>query len=308
MPCPHSIAIIWIVLDSVGIGELPDAAEYGDVGRNTLGHIARSRAAAPPESRAAWSREYRAARIISRRPPCPQGCFGKGATHSPGQGHDDRSLGNGGHLAAAGVSGLPARFPARTDRAVRARHRPQDASATSPPPAPRSSRNWAKSTCAPAIPIVYTSGDSVFQIAAHEDVIPDRRALPHVRDRAQNAGRAESRGPRDRPAVYRARREISAAPSAATITPSSRRAPCCSTCWPSATCRSLASARFTTFTTAAAWSDYVTTKNNADGMAKLHAALARSNRRPDLRESGRFRHALRPPQGRRRFRALAGGI
>src|ERR1700730_17500059 len=35
--------IIWIVLDSVGIGELPDAAEYGDVGRNTLGHIAQLR-------------------------------------------------------------------------------------------------------------------------------------------------------------------------------------------------------------------------------------------------------------------------
>jgi len=35
--------IFWIVLDSVGIGELPDAADYGDVGRNTLGHIAESR-------------------------------------------------------------------------------------------------------------------------------------------------------------------------------------------------------------------------------------------------------------------------
>ena len=38
--------VIWIVLDSVGIGELPDAADYGDVGRNTLGHIAESRALA----------------------------------------------------------------------------------------------------------------------------------------------------------------------------------------------------------------------------------------------------------------------
>ena len=37
--------VIWIVLDSVGIGPLPDAADYGDVGRNTLGHIARIAAA-----------------------------------------------------------------------------------------------------------------------------------------------------------------------------------------------------------------------------------------------------------------------
>ena len=39
----HFERVIWIVLDSVGIGELPDAADYGDVGRDTLGHIARSR-------------------------------------------------------------------------------------------------------------------------------------------------------------------------------------------------------------------------------------------------------------------------
>ena len=43
--------IIWIVLDSVGIGELPDAADYGDVGRNTLGHIAESRALRLPTLR-----------------------------------------------------------------------------------------------------------------------------------------------------------------------------------------------------------------------------------------------------------------
>src|SRR5215469_13362900 len=35
--------VFWIVLDSVGIGELPDAADYDDVGRSTLGHIADSR-------------------------------------------------------------------------------------------------------------------------------------------------------------------------------------------------------------------------------------------------------------------------
>src|SRR5579864_4853193 len=35
--------VIWLVLDSVGIGPLPDAAEYGDTDRDTLGHIAASR-------------------------------------------------------------------------------------------------------------------------------------------------------------------------------------------------------------------------------------------------------------------------
>ena len=35
--------VIWIVLDSVGIGEMPDADKYGDVGSDTLGNIARQR-------------------------------------------------------------------------------------------------------------------------------------------------------------------------------------------------------------------------------------------------------------------------
>src|ERR1700680_1750567 len=35
--------VIWIVLDSVGIGEMPDAAAYGDTGSDTLGNIARRR-------------------------------------------------------------------------------------------------------------------------------------------------------------------------------------------------------------------------------------------------------------------------
>ena len=35
--------IILIVLDSLGIGEMPDAAEYGDSGSDTLGHIAQQR-------------------------------------------------------------------------------------------------------------------------------------------------------------------------------------------------------------------------------------------------------------------------
>jgi phosphopentomutase len=34
--------IVWVVLDSVGVGALPDADLYGDAGRNTLGHIAQS--------------------------------------------------------------------------------------------------------------------------------------------------------------------------------------------------------------------------------------------------------------------------
>ncbi len=88
--------IIWIVLDSVGIGELPDAAEYGDVGRNTLGHIAESRALKIPTlvklglaNIAALKHQQPAAASL--------GSYGKGATHSPGK---DTTTG---HWEMAGV-------------------------------------------------------------------------------------------------------------------------------------------------------------------------------------------------------------
>jgi phosphopentomutase len=35
--------IVWMMLDSVGIGEMPDAADYGDAGSDTLANIARQR-------------------------------------------------------------------------------------------------------------------------------------------------------------------------------------------------------------------------------------------------------------------------
>ena len=77
--------IIWIVLDSVGIGELPDAAEYGDVGRNTLGHIAESRALAIPNLVRLGLASI--APLKFQTPPAaPLGAYGKGATHSPRSG------------------------------------------------------------------------------------------------------------------------------------------------------------------------------------------------------------------------------
>ena len=67
---------------------------------------------------------------------------------------------------------FPDGFSADDHRRVRARDRPRRRSATRRRRAPRSSTSSAPSTCAPARSIVYTSADSVFQIAAHEDVVP----------------------------------------------------------------------------------------------------------------------------------------
>src|ERR1700739_1933389 len=76
--------VFWIVLDSVGIGELPDAADYGDVGRNTLGHIAESRPLRIPNLVRLGLANI--APLKHLQPvAAPFAAYGKGATHSPGK-------------------------------------------------------------------------------------------------------------------------------------------------------------------------------------------------------------------------------
>ena len=76
--------VIWIVLDSVGIGPLPDATDYGDVGRNTLGHIAVSRPLRVPTLVRMGLANIAPLKHLTPESK-PAGAFGKGATHSPGK-------------------------------------------------------------------------------------------------------------------------------------------------------------------------------------------------------------------------------
>ena len=117
--------ILWIVLDSVGIGALPDAADYDDVGRDTLGHIAKSRPLALPNLVRLGLANI--APLAHLTPPVsPEGCYGKGATHSPGK---DTTTG---HWEMAGIW-LPQAFPVYKQGFPRElieqferRHRPQN--------------------------------------------------------------------------------------------------------------------------------------------------------------------------------------
>jgi phosphopentomutase len=162
--------IIWIVLDSVGIGELPDAAKYEDTGRNTLGHIAKSRPLALPNLVRLGLANI--APLDHLTPPAgPEGCYGKGATHSPGK---DTTTG---HWEMAGVW-LPQAFPVykhgfprelieKFERAIG-----RKIIGNKPASGTEIIKELGEEHMRTGFPIVYTSGDSVFQIAAHEDVIP----------------------------------------------------------------------------------------------------------------------------------------
>jgi phosphopentomutase len=162
--------VIWIVLDSVGCGELPDAADYGDVGRDTLGHIARSR---PLHLRNLVRLGIANIRPLDHlTPPArPDGCFGKGATRSPGK---DTTTG---HWEMAGIwlerafpvykQGFPRELMDRFEKAIG-----RKTLGNKPASGTEILGELGAEHLRTGFPIVYTSGDSVFQIATHEDVIP----------------------------------------------------------------------------------------------------------------------------------------
>src|SRR6516165_4610939 len=162
--------VIWVVLDSVGIGPLPDAAEYGDVGRNTLGHIAESRRLNIPNlARLGVGNITPLAHLAPAAEPL--GAFGKGATRSPGK---DTTTG---HWEMAGVwleQAFPVYqqgFPPEVMNAFEAQIG-RKTIGNKPASGTEIIKELGEEHVRTGKPIVYTSGDSVFQIAAHEDVIP----------------------------------------------------------------------------------------------------------------------------------------
>ena len=161
---------IVLVLDSVGIGELPDAPAYGDEGSDTLGNLCRQVTLKTPALQALGLGCIAA---LAGIPPAsePEAAFGRMAERSAGK--DSVT----GHWEMMGLvldrafptfpHGFPRelieRFEARIGRATIGN---LVASGTQiiEQLGPEHMRTGA--------PIVYTSADSVFQIAAHEDVIP----------------------------------------------------------------------------------------------------------------------------------------
>ncbi len=162
--------VIWIVLDSVGIGELPDAAEYGDRGSDTLGNIARRRALHLPNLCAMGLGNLKPMPELPAA-PAPSACFGRAMLASPGK---DTTTG---HWEMVGIhldkpfpvypDGFPSQlidaFCARIGRSVLGN---KAASGT------EILDELGAEHMRTGSPIVYTSADSVFQVAAHEDVIP----------------------------------------------------------------------------------------------------------------------------------------
>ena len=161
--------VILIVLDSVGVGELPDASVYGDEGSNTIGNIARTIPLQVPGLRSLGF--DRIADIGGAPAGDPVGAYGRMAERSAGK--DSVT----GHWEIAGLvldrpfptfpQGFPAEIITQFERRI-GRTTLANTVASGTEIIARLGDEHVRT----GHPIVYTSADSVFQVAAHEDVVP----------------------------------------------------------------------------------------------------------------------------------------
>lgn len=166
--------ICLIILDSAGIGEMPDSNAWGDAGADTLGNILKTRAVKLPNLQKLGLGNIK---NLANLPAIenPLGCYGKCALKSNGK---DTTTG---HWEIAGIilekafptfpDGFPERIIDRfiNETGVSGVLGNVAASGT------EIIKEFGAEHIKTGKPIVYTSADSVFQIAAHENVIPIKK-------------------------------------------------------------------------------------------------------------------------------------
>ena len=169
-PTPFN-RVLLIVLDGAGIGAMPDAPEWGDAGADTFGHILESRAVRLPNLQRYGLGNIRPLESV---PPLDHlsGSYGRCALRSNGK---DTTTG---HWEMAGIvldrafPTYPNGFPASViDRFIRETDVP-GILGNIPASGTEIIKVLGEEHVKTHKPIVYTSADSVFQIAAHEEVIP----------------------------------------------------------------------------------------------------------------------------------------
>lgn len=158
-----------IVCDSLGIGEMPDAAEYGDAGCDTLGHILKSRPVTIPNLQKLGLCNIRELAVPAVA--TPTGCYGRMASASKGK---DTTTG---HWEMAGIitespfptypKGFPPHIIDQFEQAIGRKVLGNIAASGT-----EIIDQLGAEHMQTGYPIVYTSADSVFQIAAHEEIIP----------------------------------------------------------------------------------------------------------------------------------------
>ena len=163
--------ITLIVLDGAGIGAMPDAPEWGDAGSDTFGHICESRQLKLPNLQSLGLGNIRPFNGVAKIEN-PRGCYGKCALKSNGK---DTTTG---HWEMAGIilerafPTYPNGFPQTLIDEFVAKTNVPGVLGNFPASGTEIIKEFGEEHVNTGKPIVYTSGDSVFQIAAHEEIIP----------------------------------------------------------------------------------------------------------------------------------------
>lgn len=160
-----------VVLDSAGIGEMPDAAAWGDAGSNTLGHILESRKVDIPNLQALGLGNIAPLKGLAAV-ESPTGAYGKCTLKSDGK---DTTTGHwemAGIILKQGFPKFPEGFPPRIIDEFVAQAKVPGVLGNIPASGTEIIKDLGEEHIRTGKPIVYTSADSVFQIAAHEEVVP----------------------------------------------------------------------------------------------------------------------------------------
>jgi len=163
--------VILFVIDSVGIGELPDAYKFGDIGANTLGNIVKQEGGINLTNLRNLGLGNIDGVTAIKNIDNPIGSYGKSEEIS--QGKDTTT----GHWEIAGIhlnepfktypNGFPKDIISKFEEKINSKVVGNKAASGTEIIEELGEEHMKK-----GYPIIYTSADSVFQIAAHEDIIP----------------------------------------------------------------------------------------------------------------------------------------
>ncbi len=162
--------VFWIVLDSAGIGGAPDAAEFGDLGADTFGSCYKSGELNVPNLEKMGLKNIAGTSFFDPADGVI-GCYGR--MHEKSRGKDTTV----GHWEMAGMVSpkplptYPEGFPQEILDALK-EATGRDILCNLPYSGTEVIRDYGKEHVETGALIVYTSADSVLQIAAHEDVVP----------------------------------------------------------------------------------------------------------------------------------------
>jgi len=160
--------VFLIVLDSLGVGALPDAAEFGDEGSHTLDHLAAAAGGLDVPRLAELGLGCVEGVTALACPARPAGAFGRCAERSPGK---DTSTGHWemmGCVLERQFPVFPEGFPPAIIDAFVAQTGVPGVLCNRPASGTEVIERFGREHLATKKPIVYTSADSVFQIACHE--------------------------------------------------------------------------------------------------------------------------------------------